>query len=223
MTLLGTTGLSTGNASIWERGKNRMRITASGVDKGNLRSDQILPVVGFSKDFNGVVVSLPQGVKPKKASVEAFDNLLNYYVSLGIQAKEIKTADIREIVAFAQDSERVQAALERNEPEYIRQIHFHAHPVAWDPELVTVVEPNTNLVPYGNANASCGTRALAYYTAEMVARGILASEGRKVVIAKLPKHGSQVVSPFSFTKTMSILNQMRLAPVTIFAPVNMEE
>jgi hypothetical protein len=223
MILIGTTGLSTGNASVWEQARRGMRITASGVDKGNLKPNQVLPVSAFTEEFNGVVIDTPEGIKPPKASVEAFDNLLNYYISLGIQSGDIKTNDIREIIAFARDSQRVSAALEHHQPTHIRQIHFHAHPdVSWDSDKVTVVEANPNLVPYGDANSSCGTRPLAYYTAEMIARGILHTKGDpRIVIAKLPKHGSQIFSPFDYETTMHYINPRRPLPTVIFAPVDM--
>jgi len=222
MLFLGVAGLSTGNASVWERGKGRMRITASGVDKGNLEYKQVLPVTGFTPNFDGVIVGIPETISASKPSVEAFDNYLNFVTSLGVDAGYITEPDIEKIIAFAQDTELVNHLKQQNNPSYILQLHFHAHAEAVDPNVFAKIKVNSDLTPYGDANSSCGTRPLAYYTAEMLARGMLEHPG-KILIAEEQKHGSQIASPFNLETTLRLINPTKLTSRVIFRPVSMHE
>jgi class II aldolase/adducin N-terminal domain-containing protein len=79
MRLFGIGGLSYGNASA-RHDANRFWMSASGVDKSHLSTvgTEILMVTGYDADRGVVRLSVPPGVKPRRASVDAIEHLTIY-------------------------------------------------------------------------------------------------------------------------------------------------
>lgn len=79
MRLFGIGGLSYGNASARHDG-DRFWMSASGVDKSHLRTvgTEILMVTGYDAERGVVRLSVPPGVKPRRASVDAIEHLTIY-------------------------------------------------------------------------------------------------------------------------------------------------
>lgn len=77
--LFGIGGLSYGNISARHEG-GRFWMSASGVDKSDLRAigRDILLVRGYDPARNGMVVSHPPGVEPRRVSVDAIEHWMIY-------------------------------------------------------------------------------------------------------------------------------------------------
>ena len=77
--LFGIGGLSYGNVSA-RYGDEWFWMSASGVDKSNLRDigQHILMVKGYDAERNGMLVSHPPGVEPRRASVDAIEHWMIY-------------------------------------------------------------------------------------------------------------------------------------------------
>ena len=85
--LFGIGGLSYGNLST-RCDETSFWMSARGVDKGNLREigRDILLITGYQQDENAMVVSVPPGVEPRAASVDAVEHWLLYMEHPGIGA-----------------------------------------------------------------------------------------------------------------------------------------
>jgi ribulose-5-phosphate 4-epimerase/fuculose-1-phosphate aldolase len=85
--LFGIGGLSYGNLST-RCDASSFWMSARGVDKGNLREigRDILLITGYQQDENAMVVSVPPGVEPRAASVDAVEHWLLYMEHPGIGA-----------------------------------------------------------------------------------------------------------------------------------------
>lgn len=72
-------GLSYGNLSSRQSG-NRFWMSASGVDKSNLRviGEDILLVKGYDAEHGAMRLSVPPGIKPRRVSVDAIEHLMIY-------------------------------------------------------------------------------------------------------------------------------------------------
>jgi len=72
-------GLSYGNVSVREPALG-FWMSASGVDKSRLEriGEDILLVRGYDSDANRMVVSVPEGVQPRRASVDAIEHWMIY-------------------------------------------------------------------------------------------------------------------------------------------------
>ncbi len=77
--LYGIGGLSYGNLSA-RKDERRFWMSASGVDKGNLREigRDILMVKDYDPKENAIVVSCPPGVDPRRVSVDAIEHWMIY-------------------------------------------------------------------------------------------------------------------------------------------------
>ena len=75
----GIGGLSYGNLSV-RKDANRYWMSASGVDKSNLRviGRDILMVKGYEPDTSTMLLSVPPGVEPRRASVDAIEHWMIY-------------------------------------------------------------------------------------------------------------------------------------------------
>jgi len=80
-------GLSYGNASVREPGLG-FWMSASGVDKSRLTrvGEEILLVRGYDAASNSMRVSVPPGVQPRRASVDAIEHLMIYEGFPGVGA-----------------------------------------------------------------------------------------------------------------------------------------
>ena len=77
--LFGIGGLSYGNVSA-RYDEERFWMSASGVDKSNLKEigRDILMVLDYDKDRNGMVVAHPPDVEPRRVSVDAIEHWMIY-------------------------------------------------------------------------------------------------------------------------------------------------
>lgn len=77
--LYGIGGLSYGNLSARREG-NQFWMSASGVDKGNLREigRDILLIKGFDEKRPAIEISVPEPVEPRRASVDAIEHWMIY-------------------------------------------------------------------------------------------------------------------------------------------------
>jgi hypothetical protein len=77
--LYGIGGLSYGNLSVRKDG-TRFWMSASGVDKSRLETvgRDILLVTGYDAETNGMRLSVPEGVEPRRVSVDAIEHWLIY-------------------------------------------------------------------------------------------------------------------------------------------------
>ena len=85
--MYGIGGLSYGNFSA-RLDANRFWMSASGVDKSKLEAigRDILLVSGYVPEENAMRISVPQGVEPRRASVDAIEHWLIYQENPGVQA-----------------------------------------------------------------------------------------------------------------------------------------
>jgi len=85
--LYGIGGLSYGNLSA-RKDASRFWMSASGVDKSDLREvgRDILMVKGYDPDRNGMVLSVPPGVDPRRVSVDAIEHWMIYKEHPGVGA-----------------------------------------------------------------------------------------------------------------------------------------
>ncbi len=77
--LYGIGGLSYGNLSV-RKDEKRFWMSASGVDKGNLRviGRDILLVKDYNPVENAIVLSVPPGIEPRRVSVDAIEHWMIY-------------------------------------------------------------------------------------------------------------------------------------------------
>jgi hypothetical protein len=77
--LYGVGGLSYGNLSV-RRDDERFWMSASGVDKSNLRQigRDIQMVTDYSSDSNSMILSVPKEIEPRRVSVDAIEHWLIY-------------------------------------------------------------------------------------------------------------------------------------------------
>jgi len=80
-------GLSYGNLSA-RKDSRRFWMSASGVDKANLREPgrDILLVSDYDSDANGIVLSVPPDVEPRRVSVDAIEHWMIYRENPGVDA-----------------------------------------------------------------------------------------------------------------------------------------
>lgn len=80
-------GLSYGNVSVREPGAG-FWMSASGVDKSRLErvGEEILLVRGYDEAENRMVVSVPEGVRPRRVSVDAIEHWMIYGEFPGVHA-----------------------------------------------------------------------------------------------------------------------------------------
>jgi len=73
--LYGLGGLSYGNLSA-RKDEHRFWMSASGVDKSNLREvgRDILMVKDYDPEENAMILSVPPGIKPRRVSVDAIEH-----------------------------------------------------------------------------------------------------------------------------------------------------
>jgi ribulose-5-phosphate 4-epimerase/fuculose-1-phosphate aldolase len=85
--LFGIGGLSYGNLSA-RKDESRFWMSASGVDKGNLREigRDLLLITDYLPESNAMRVSVPPGVEPRRASVDAIEHWKLYIEHPGIGA-----------------------------------------------------------------------------------------------------------------------------------------
>jgi Class II Aldolase and Adducin N-terminal domain len=77
--LFGIGGLSYGNVSSRHEG-NTFWMSASGIDKSHLREvgREILLVTGYDEDRGVIHLSVPEGVRPRRVSVDAVEHVMIY-------------------------------------------------------------------------------------------------------------------------------------------------
>lgn len=198
---LEVSGLSVGNISAWDPDNCDMLITGTGLDKGNLKLEDISVIQGFNPDFNGTLVK--GGPKP---SVESFDQMLGYFADAVIHSGWLRTPDLRRLVELAKNPELVHQILSEGKMKSQSMIHLHWWPERWDEDLFEVIRVNPALVPNGSYHSSCGTLPLALYTTEAIMRGLLKTQGtKKILVILLPNHGFQLVSPYSLEDTTKLI------------------
>lgn len=85
--MYGIGGLSYGNFSA-RLDATRFWMSASGVDKSKLQhiGRDILLVTGYVPEQKAMVISVPEGVEPRRASVDAIEHWLIYQENPGVQA-----------------------------------------------------------------------------------------------------------------------------------------
>lgn len=78
--LYGIGGLSYGNLSSRDDNESHFWMSASGVDKGNMRNvgQDILYITGFNRDKNAMEIRVPPEITPKRASVDAIEHWMIY-------------------------------------------------------------------------------------------------------------------------------------------------
>jgi len=85
--LYGIGGLSYGNLSA-RKDENRFWMSASGVDKSDLRKigRDILLVSDYDDEAGRIVISVPPGIKPRRVSVDAIEHWMIYQAHPGVGA-----------------------------------------------------------------------------------------------------------------------------------------
>ncbi len=85
--LFGIGGLSYGNLSA-RKDRTRFWMTASGVNKGNLRTvgRDLLLVKGYDPGRNAILLSVPPHVEPRRVSVDAIEHWMIYTAHPGVGA-----------------------------------------------------------------------------------------------------------------------------------------
>lgn len=85
--LFGLGGLSYGNLSV-RKDARRYWMSASGVNKGAMRvvGRDILMVKGYDRERNLMLLSVPPGIEPRRASVDAIEHWMVYTAHPGVGA-----------------------------------------------------------------------------------------------------------------------------------------
>ena len=204
---LEVSGLTVGNMSAWDEQLGAMQITGSGVDKGNLKREEVIAIRSLNAMGNGCVVWVPPGTRRVKPSVEAFDHLLSYSASSLLASGAF--GEYRLLNVLAQLNARDLAARTQGRPPFFRSmIHLHLWPErVLDHARVHRVEVEPQLFQY---HSSCGTRPLALYSVEALLRGMVETNyAPKMSVVGLPNHGLLAASPLPLEAMTELFNPER--------------